>query len=131
MVNVYKDLGHWGGIVPYVGAGVGAAYHKLDDIYFTGNPFLTNRIKGSSDLSFAWALMAGFGYQVSDRAIVDIGYRYIDMGKAESERVDSAGYANPRVKFDDITAHEVKIGLRYHFGSDCCAAASTILPPLK
>ena len=130
MVNVYKDLGNYGGITPYVGAGIGAAYHVLGDISFTQSANLSNRIKGDSDLSFAWALMAGIGYQVSDRAILDFGYRYIDLGKAVSQRVDTAGFVNPRVVVDDITAHEFKIGLRYHFGSsDCCAQPA--YAPLK
>jgi opacity protein-like surface antigen len=68
--------------------------------------------------------MAGVGYQISDKAILDVGYRYIDMGKISSQRSDTAGFVNPAVKIDDIAAHEVKIGLRYHFGgADCCAAA--------
>ena len=129
MINAYKDLGNYGGFVPYVGAGIGAAYHQLDDVYFTGNPFLTNRIKGDNDLAFAWSLMAGVGYQISDRAILDVGYRYIDLGKISSQRSDSAGFVNPAVKFDDLTAHEVKVGLRYHFGGgDCCEASHQ---PLK
>ena len=123
MLNVYKDLGSFGPLTPYVGAGIGAAYHMMKEIYFTDNPNLTNRIEGNNDLSFAWALMAGVGYQVSDRAILDFGYRYIDLGKATSGRVDNAGFVNPRVNIDDITAHEFKVGLRYHFGqSDCCGA---------
>jgi len=122
MLNAYKDFGNFGGFVPYVGAGIGVAYHDVDEVYFTENPNLTNRIAGNGDLSFAWSLMAGVGYQISERAILDLGYRYIDMGSAESGRVDTAGFVNPAVKIDDIDAHEFKIGLRYHFGqSDCCA----------
>jgi opacity protein-like surface antigen len=120
MLNIYYDLGKWGPVVPYVGAGIGVAYHKVHDVYFTGNPALQNTIEGNSDLSFAWALMAGFGYQISNNAIIDVGYRYIDMGSATSGRVDSAGFTNPRVKIDDIAAHEFKVGLRYHFGSGGC-----------
>ena len=122
MINAYKDLGNWGGFTPYVGAGIGAAYHQLDDVYFTGNPNLTNRIHGDNDLAFAWSLMAGVGYQISDRATLDVGYRYIDMGSISSQRSDSAGFVNPAVHVNDITAHEVKVGLRYNFGggSDCC-----------
>lgn len=116
MLNAYKDFGNFGGFIPYVGAGIGAAYHQMDDVYFTGNPNLINRIKGDNDLSFAWSLMAGVGYQISDKAILDVGYRYIDLGKISSQRSDSAGFINPAVKIDDITAHEVKVGLRYHFG---------------
>jgi opacity protein-like surface antigen len=122
MLNGYKDLGNFGGFTPYVGAGIGAAYHKLDDIYFTGNPNLVNRIHGDNDLAFAWSLMAGVGYQISDRATLDVGYRYIDMGKISSQRSDTGGGVNPAVHFDDLTAHEVKVGLRYSFGggNDCC-----------
>ena len=83
MLNVYKDLGKFGRVTPYVGAGIGAAYHMVDETYFTGNYNLPARIHGDNDLSFAWSLMAGVGMQVSDRAILDFGYRYIDMGEAD------------------------------------------------
>jgi opacity protein-like surface antigen len=122
MFNVYKDLGQYGRITPYVGAGIGAAYHQVSETYFTDNCCLLNRIEGNNDLSFAWSLMAGVGFQVSDRAIIDVGYRYLDLGSAESGRVDSAGFVNPEVKIDDLDSHEIKIGLRYSFGGgDCCA----------
>jgi opacity protein-like surface antigen len=126
MFNVYKDLGQWNRVVPYVGAGVGVAYHDMDEVFFTGNPNLTNRIEGNKDIAFAWSLMAGIGYQISDRAILDLGYRYINMGDIRSGRVDTGGFVNPPVEIEDIDAHEFKVGMRYHFGSDCCEAA-----PLK
>jgi opacity protein-like surface antigen len=124
MANVYKDFGNFGGFMPYVGFGVGAAHNKMSETYFTQNVFLVNRIEGASKVSFAWSLMAGIGWQVSDRAILDFGYRYIDMGSARSGRVDSAGFVNPAVRIDNIAAHEFKIGLRYHFGEACCQAVS-------
>ena len=127
MLNAYYDIGKFGRFVPYIGAGIGAAYHQLDDISFTGNPALTNSIRGNNDLAFAWALMAGVGIQLSDRAVLDIGYRYLDTGSITSQRSDTAFFVNPAVKLEDLTSHEIKVGLRYHFGSgDCCEAA-----PLK
>jgi opacity protein-like surface antigen len=116
MFNGYYDLGKWDRVVPYVGAGVGFAYNKMDEVYFTGNPALTNRIEGDEKWSLAWSLMAGIGWQISERAILDIGYRYLDMGKATSGTLDSAGFTNPPVRIDDLSAHEFKVGLRYHFG---------------
>ncbi len=116
MLNVYHDFGNFNRFVPYVGAGIGMAVHDVDEVYFTGNPNLVNRIEGNRDVSFAWSVMAGAGYQISDRAILDVGYRYIDMGSVTSGRVDSAGFVNPAVQIDDIDAHELKVGLRYHFG---------------
>ncbi len=125
MLNGYKDLGTYRGFTPYVGAGIGVAYNIVDDVYFTENPALTNQIRGGRDIAFAWSLMAGVGYQLTSRATVDVGYRYIDFGKAASERSDTAFFVNPRVNFDDLAAHEVKVGLRYNFGAgDCCAHAA-------
>ncbi len=121
MANFYKDFGRFGNVTPYVGAGVGIAYNQMGETYFTGNPNLTNRIAGDNDIALAWALMAGIGYQISDRAILDVGYRYLDMGKISSQRHDNAGFINPRVTVDDLAAHEFKVGLRYHLGGDCCA----------
>ncbi len=130
MLNFYKDLGTYRGFTPYVGAGVGAAYNIADEFYFTENPNLLNRIRGDRDLSFAWALMAGVGYQVSDRTTLDVGYRYLDLGEAGSENVDNLNFYNPRFNIDDITAHEVKVGLRYSFGSsDCCSGGDYV--PMK
>jgi len=116
MFNLYRDLGNYGGFTPYIGAGIGASYNKLSQVYFTGNPNLVNRIAGNSDLSFAWSVMAGVGYQLSERAVLDVGYRFIDLGSIKSGRVDSAGFVNPAVRVNDIYAHEFKIGLRYHLG---------------
>lgn len=116
MLNVYHDFGNFNRFVPYVGAGIGLAIHDVDEVYFTGNEYLVNRIEGDRDVAFAWSVMAGVGYQISDRAVLDVGYRYIDMGSAQSGRVDNAGNVNPAVKIDDIAAHEIKLGLRYHFG---------------
>lgn len=120
MFNGYYDLGKIGGMVPYVGAGIGWAYHKMGDVNSDMAGSVTQY--GEDKLSFAWALMAGVGYQLTDRAILDVGYRYIDMGSARSSHGDVNMAWNPRLEIDDMRAHEVKIGLRYHFGSsDCCA----------
>jgi opacity protein-like surface antigen len=122
MANGYYDLGKFGGFVPYVGAGIGWAYHKMGDVTID-DPSTPNRIFGDDKLSFAWSLMAGVGYQVSERAILDIGYRYIDLGSARATNADSAQAWNPRLEIDDQRAHELKIGLRYHFGGGVADAA--------
>lgn len=116
MFNGYYDLGRWANVVPYVGAGVGFAHNEMGEVSFTGNPALINRIEGADKWSLAWSLMAGIGWQVTDRAVLDFGYRYIDMGKAESGTIDTAGFTNPKVRVDDLAAHEFKVGLRYYFG---------------
>ena len=129
MINGYFDLGNWGGFVPYIGAGVGLAYHQMDE-YSIGHPLaglpaVPWKVPGDNDLTLAWSLMAGAAYQISDRAIVDFGYRYIDLGRANTQRHDNFALGGlSRLSAEDLTAHEFKVGLRYHFGpagGDCCA----------
>lgn len=61
--------------------------------------------------------MAGAGFHLSERVILDLGYRFIDMGKAESGKADTSGFTNnPPLGVDELTAHEFKVGLRIHFG---------------
>jgi len=117
MLTAYRNLLNFGPLTPYVGAGIGVAYHEMDEVYFTENPFLTNRIKGKGTYAFAWQATAGVDYRISESLVLDVAYRYADLGKASSGRMDNAGFINPRVEIDDITAHEFKIGLRYNFGS--------------
>lgn len=123
MFNAYYDLGRVGPMVPYIGAGVGFAYHRMGDVTSDVSP---NTQFGEDKLAFAWSLMAGVAFQLTDRAIIDVGYRYIDMGSARSAHGDAALAWNPRLELDDMRAHEIKIGLRYHFGSggDCCGQPS-------
>jgi opacity protein-like surface antigen len=124
MANVYYDFGKFRNLVPYVGVGLGVARHSLSDVSFTfpnpaANP--VNDLSGSNQTKFAWSLMAGAAYQISNRAVLDLGYRYIDMGSVSSKRGDmcttcAVGGSQDKIEVNDMTAHEFKIGLRYHFG---------------
>ena len=39
-----------------------------------------NRTISSTTVGFAWALMAGFSYQLTPSVAIDIGYRYLNSG---------------------------------------------------
>ncbi|TAL77390.1 MAG: porin family protein, partial [Beijerinckiaceae bacterium] len=93
MANVYADLGTWYGITPYIGAGAGLSLTRTSSsqrwYMGNGNPyhvatdgFYFNWDSNSGDLryQFAWALMAGVSYPIMDHLLVDIGYRYINLG---------------------------------------------------
>ncbi len=120
MANFYYDLGNFRGFIPYIGAGLGLAYHELDDVYctveiaFFCDPMVAQA--GDEDLHFAWSVMAGFGYEVSDRVILDVAYRYMDLGDVSSERADTGSAVNPFFNVNNIEMHEVKAGVRYRFG---------------
>lgn len=115
MANAYADLGTWYGITPYVGAGIGAAYV---DVSYHGS---TNTGSSSPDRAFGgyetWALAAnvaaGASYTISDGLMVDLGYRFlwIDNGRSGSASTS----AEPgHVEVKDLTAHQIRAGLRYY-----------------
>jgi opacity protein-like surface antigen len=138
LVNGYVDLGHWWHITPYVGAGVGISYTRVNGTvnYFNvsdGSPYDVttsfpngfppvwfstpvqvghinwDRSISSRQFALAWALMAGVAYDLTTHTKIDVGYRYLNMGKING--VASASGASPTSA--KSTAQEVRVGLRY------------------
>jgi opacity protein-like surface antigen len=134
LFNAYADFGHWGGFTPYVGAGIGTAYvdagrwttqescaanagtcpspHAGDDTIAFSNP-------GAGTWRFAWALMAGVSYGLSENLSLDLGYRFLDIadGKVGRDYAYPSAPGTPlgSIKDKDLFAHEVRIGVRYRF----------------
>lgn len=108
LLNGYFDLGSWYGVTPYVGAGIGGAYH---DTTRWRDAAQTTVFANGNNWDLAWAVMAGVAVNVAPHTTLDVGYRYIDLGKPESglDRV----LVNSRVRLDNVTAQEVRVGLRY------------------
>nr|WP_321524645.1 outer membrane protein [uncultured Cohaesibacter sp.] len=110
MLNGYYDFGHWNSITPYVGAGAGVAYLRATD-YNSSDP--TTQIFGNhSKFNFAWNVMAGAAFDISDRMKLDANYRLMSFGRAETGHSSDPAQINP-VKFKDLYAHEFRVGLRY------------------
>lgn len=108
LANVYFDLGTWSGFTPYVGVGVGASNLWTKGLVSPGLPANTDMSTGTK-WGMAWAAMAGASYQISARMLIDGGYRYIHMGEASTGE-DILGN---QLHFNDLTAHELRIGVRY------------------
>jgi opacity protein-like surface antigen len=118
LANGYVDLGTWRGVTPYVGAGVGAAFHTfgaLTDIGL-GQGFATAR----SQTNFAWAIMAGLGYNITPNLKLELGYRYIDMGRLTSNPIlcSQLGGCFFETQSYHATAHDLRVGFRYAFGGE-------------
>ncbi len=117
MANLYYDWDIGRRFKPYVGAGIGVAYHDMGVLdcapAIPGVCTPGNLQRGGENVTFAWSLMTGVGIEVSDRITLDAGYRYIDLGGVESNRLDIVGFPNPSQRVDDIVSHEIKFGLRF------------------
>ena len=91
LVNVYADLGTWYGITPFVGAGIGFAHNTLygmtDQAFaYPGAPPapLRRLFQQWLETSFAWALMAGLDFDITQNLKLELGYRYLNYGKMGS-----------------------------------------------
>lgn len=133
LFNAYVDLGTWNCLTPYIGAGIGYASNRITGLTDQGiqndtrwaNLYVPTLGTGGDGTKsgLAWALMAGVGYEVNKNLTLEVGYRYLNLGDAESGRITygfGAGSGGP-LKVKSIDSHDIKIGMRWNFGDpDCC-----------
>lgn len=120
LANGYVDLGTWWCLTPYVGAGVGVARINISSFQDVNTPnagvaFAPDNAKWN----FAWAVHAGVSYKISKSLSVDLSYRYLDMGDAQSGILytylgTSSGQSQETLHH--VTSHDVRLGLRF----TCC-----------
>ncbi len=119
LLNGYLDVGTWHGITPFVGAGVGAANVKISDFTDVGVNVGSVAFGDDHDQwNFAWALYAGLAFDVTDAFTVELAYRYLDVGDGRSGDLiafDGTNAIDNPMKFEDITSHDIKLGVRYTF----------------
>jgi opacity protein-like surface antigen len=109
LLNGYLDLGTWYRVTPYIGAGAGVAYARVSDYASTAAPPFSGDT-GKKQWNFAWAGMAGFAVPISHNMMVDVGYRYLNIGD-----LSSGSDAFGAMKFKNVAAHELRVGLRWSF----------------
>ena len=120
MINAYYDFDEMGqGFVPYISGGIGLSRMVLKDIRAKNADLSTNVTEGGETKdNLGWALGFGAAIQVEENVSLDIGYRYLVMGKAEQNGVFSgtpAQASNSGARLDDVFAHELYLGLRIGF----------------
>jgi len=102
MANAKLALGRGGGFNPYVLAGLGLAQISVDGVQETGSASTID------DSGFAFAYQAGAGIMVplTERASVDLGYRYFGTTDADMSFEGSDYTAG-------FSSHTVLVGLKY------------------
>ncbi len=123
LANLYADLGTWWCVTPFVGAGVGVSYNTISnfrDLGVGSNNTLfpitsTGFANTATTANLAWALHAGLAYKVTPGFSVELAYRYLNLGKAQTADLvsfDGAQNLGP-MQFRDLTSHDVKLGVRW------------------
>jgi opacity protein-like surface antigen len=127
LANGYLDLGTWDGFTPYIGAGFGVTWARINQsVNFTlngqpcqascgftdGSNIVTfadfDRRQSSTSWRFAWAAMAGLAIALTDHAQLDVGYRFLDLGPITGISPVTGTSVTQRVR-----ANEVRAGIRY------------------
>jgi OmpA-OmpF porin, OOP family len=104
MVNLYYDVHLFdGGLLPWVGAGLGAAHidYEIDEA--------TGTLNGQDTTwAFAYQFMAGVTFPVSEGISMSVGYRFF--------QIDDFGYANllGDKQQTDLTQHSIDVALQVH-----------------
>ena len=117
LVNGYIDIAHWSIFTPYVGAGVGLSFGHFSTAvsYYNpdGSPYNTYfsvpgnsiTLHGYHDARYsgnyynpAFAAMAGLAIDIFPHTKLDLGYRFVYLGK---------------VLGATLTTNEARAGLRY------------------
>ena len=129
MLAAYVDLPgltlpRIGPIVPFLGAGVGAARTRIGETRMTF-PKTTTVVPGASRTDFAWMLTAGVAVSLNERMTLDLAWRHTDIGEVHTGQ--GAGrvvwrdgsraplpldLAAPRAK---LASHGLRLSLRYAF----------------
>jgi opacity protein-like surface antigen len=121
LANGYFDLGTWSGVTPFVGLGVGMAYNVVNNItshnVTTGTGF--GHGPGNTKWGFAWAAMAGLSYAVTRNVHLEMSYRYLDRGRADTGPINCAnagpGACNVERQSFRVVSHDLRMGMRWMF----------------
>jgi len=110
-VNVYYDINTGTKFTPYVGAGIGAGFIKTEgradfDDGGTGSKTVTN---------FAWNLGLGLGYHIMNNVVLDIGYRFADLGAVKTNWDPYLSGVPWRMETKRLYQHQCSIGARIGF----------------
>jgi len=107
LANVYYDFMKGAALSPFISAGVGIAFTETRVSYQDniGTPPLSIK-DDTTDL--AWTIGLGCNYSINDNWSLDLGYRFLDVGKAEVKE-DALKVSA------DTYFHETTLGIRYTF----------------
>jgi opacity protein-like surface antigen len=124
LANGYLDLGTWWCMTPFVGAGIGFSRNQIDSFrddgigfHFGGAP-ITAVAFGEQGVkwNFAWALHAGVDYSVTPNFKIDLAYRYLNLGIAQTgatRAFDNSFTNGGAFSFNGLVSHDVMLGVRW------------------
>ncbi len=137
LVNAYWDIKTNTKFTPYLSASLGMAFIKTgfgrshyntldpndpiwDRVYDEWEqPDAYNDYGKKTVTNFAWGLGVGVGYEINENWTLDLGYRFMNLGKVKTGTVsliDDDGILNTcYTKTNHLYQHQFSFGVRYTF----------------
>ncbi len=125
LANAYFDLGTWYGITPFVGAGVGMAHNTISH-FADINPLTGGSAyaEAGSKWNFAWAVHAGLACNVSPNLTIELAYRYLNLGDAQTGEFRNSDpllacalVPCQPMRFRELDSHDLKFGVRWRLNA--------------
>ncbi|MCI4677186.1 outer membrane beta-barrel protein [Rhodoblastus acidophilus] len=119
LANGYLDVGTWMGVTPYVGGGIGFAAYGMNGVtdISMSQPNGYGLAPNYSGTNFAWDLTAGLGFHVTPNMLVDMSYRYVNMGKYSTGAIACNGGASTGCAYEtqhyNMVSNQLLLGFRY------------------
>lgn len=107
LVNLWYDFPTMGNFRPYAGAGIGIATVENDVKTGAGATSFD-----SSNEGFTYQIGAGLQIPVSDRGVIDLGYRFRSIRELSFESKSTTNIVYDDIDFD---THSLQIGYRMNF----------------
>lgn len=111
LANAYAEFVPESWIRPYAGGGLGIANVSVESVSGLAAGGGGQSYPDRSQWGFAWSLAAGVTMDVSERIELDAGYRYVNLGSAESGRAADGSH----ISLDRLEDHEFRLGVRFLF----------------
>ncbi|OCG13885.1 hypothetical protein A9G24_07195 [Gilliamella sp. App6-5] len=117
MLNGYYDIDIDAPVTPFVGAGLGVAFTKLENshkekynVSVDGSDY--ERSLSKTKTKFAWNVAAGVAYKLNNNMDIDFTARYVDAGKVTIKEHNEYYRTNASGKLSSV---DLLAGVRYSF----------------
>lgn len=117
--NLYYSMRDLGSVAPYVTVGAGVSQNRLDKLNVAPIGSATPVYQYSKKHKTEFMYQAGFGIdlELSNEAILDIGYRYTDLGKFQTGTKRTTVLTSITTDVERIggrlRSHDIMVGLKY------------------